>query len=102
MSIRITDTSMTSDRTKHIAGLWPMPEAGESPTTWRVSWLPERPLGRNEATTAMVLADVVAGNDLPEPSPLWPRINSWAAELGLSGAEAAVRASEPPEAERKL
>src|SRR5258708_40179677 len=103
MSIRITDESMTSNRTRHTAELWPTPESGESPTMWPVSWLPERPLGRNEATTAMVLADVLAvAGEMHCENPLWPRVDSWAAELGLSGPDAVVRVSEPPEAAREL
>lgn len=30
---------------------------------WQVSWLPESPLGRNEATTAIVLADTDTDTD---------------------------------------
>jgi hypothetical protein len=89
---------MTSDRSKHTAELWPTPEHGESPTMWRVSWLPERPLGRNEATTAMILADLLAeGIEWHDPFRL--HIDSFAAELGLSTDQAVARASEPPEIE---
>lgn len=69
---------------------------------WRVSWFPERPLGRNEATTAMVLAEVVSAiGERHQEHPRWPFIESWAAELGLSGPRAVARISEPTEAERE-
>jgi len=59
-----------------------------------VSWLPGQILDRNSAITAMVLADL-AGPDLHERHQLWPAIESWSAELGLSGADAITRASQP-------
>ncbi len=100
MGISLTDTSMISDRTKHTAELWPMPEAGESPTMWRVSWLPERPLGRNEATTAVILADLLA-EGIKHDDALWLHADSFAAELGLSRDQAVARVSEPPEIEAR-
>ena len=38
-------------------------------------------------TTAMVLADVAGANDLHEGHRLWPHIQSWAAEFGLTGSD---------------
>jgi hypothetical protein len=100
MGIKITDDSMSSDLSPHSAGLWPMPEAGESPTMWRVSWLPERPVGRNEATSAIVLAETVAATpDLGPDHRMWGFIDSWAAELGLSAEEAVARVRELPQRE---
>jgi hypothetical protein len=62
-----------------------------------VSWLPGRALDRNEAITAMVIANVVGDRGVGlADDPIWPHLDSWAAELGLSGADAVVRASEPP------
>ena len=102
MGIKITDDSMSSDLSPHTAEPWPMPEAGESPAMWRVSWLPERPVGRNEAVSAMVLTETVAAHkDMAEGHRLWPHIDSWAAELGLSAREAVTRARTGPEAERE-
>jgi hypothetical protein len=52
--------------------------------------------GRNAAITAMTLADLVGEPDLDEGHRLWPTVQSWCAELGLSGADALTRASPPP------
>jgi hypothetical protein len=54
-------------------------------------------LGRNTAITAMTLADTAAQTDLHQGHWLWPAIQSWAAELGLTAPDAITRASEPPE-----
>src|SRR6185369_10294465 len=51
MSTRITDTAMSSTSTDHTA-------RRTQPTgQWRVSWLPHRLLTRNEAATAMTIAE---------------------------------------------
>jgi hypothetical protein len=87
--IRITDTFMSSPATPHTARA-----TGEG---WAVSWLPGRTLTRNEATTAMVIANVVGDRGVGlADGPIWPHLDSWAAELGLSGADAVARVSEPP------
>ena len=87
--IRITDTHMSSPDTPHTATA-----TGDG---WRVSWLPGRVLTRNQATTAMVIATVVGGQGVGlSHDPIWAFLDSWAAELGLSGSDAVVRASEPP------
>ena len=66
---------------------------------WEVSWLPGRTLTRNQATTAMVIANLVGGRGVGHSDdPIWPHLDSWASELGLSGPDAVVRASEPPDA----
>ena len=49
--ITITDTSMTSPATPHTAMA-----TGRG---WEVSWLPGRMLTRDQATTAMVIANLV-------------------------------------------
>jgi hypothetical protein len=64
---------------------------------WEVSWLPGRALDRNQATTAMTIADIVGRRGVGlSDNPVWPFLDGWAAELGLSGPDAVVRASEPP------
>ncbi|HLQ53127.1 MAG TPA: hypothetical protein VK162_02515 [Streptosporangiaceae bacterium] len=63
----------------------------------QVSWLPGQTLDRNTAITAMILADTTAEPDLREGHQLWPHIQSWAAELGLTGPEALAAASRPPD-----
>ena len=59
------------------------------------SWLPGRALDRNSAITAMTLADHAGEPDLNEQHRLWPFIEGWAAELGLTGPDAINRASQP-------
>jgi hypothetical protein len=87
--IRITNTHMSSPDTPHTA------TATEN--GWEVTWLPGRTLDRNQATTAMVIANIVGGQGVGlSDDPIWPHLDNWAAELGLSGPDAVVRASEPP------
>ena len=60
-----------------------------------MSWLPGRVLDRNSAITAMILADHAGGHDLNERHRLWPAVESWSAELGLTGPDAINRVSQP-------
>ena len=90
MTLTINDTTMTSDQTAHTARLAP-----GSQHLWEVSWLPGRALDRNSAITAMTLADLTSEPDLNERHQLWPFIQGWAAELGLTGSDAINRASQP-------
>jgi hypothetical protein len=90
MTLTINDTTMTSDQTPHTARQAP------SRNGWEVSWLPGRALDRNSAITAMILADTTADQRVREDHRLWPHIQSWAAELGLTGPEAVEAASQPP------
>ena len=83
MAIEITDTQMSSSEVPVTATRSFSADSG----TWAVSWLPGRLLTRNQAITAMTLADVL-GQDVPADSRLWPHIGGWAGELGLSTAEA--------------
>ena len=90
MTIIINDTTMTSDQTPHTAR-----RAPGSQHLWEASWLPGQALDRNSAITAMVLADHAGERDLNERHRLWPFIESWAAELGLTGSDAINQASQP-------
>jgi len=90
VTLRIDDTTMTSDQTLHTAQ--PSPRGHG----WEVSWLPGQTLDRNTAITAMILADTTAEQGLHEGHRLWPHIQSWAGELGLTGPDAIARASQPP------
>ena len=90
MTLTINDTTMTSDQTAHTARL-----ALGGQHLWEVSWLPGRALDRNSAITAMTLADLTSEPDLNERHQLWPFIQGWAAELGLTGSDAINRASRP-------
>ena len=89
MTLTITDTVMTSDQSAHTARHAP---SGR----WEVSWLPGQILDRNTAITAMILADTTTEPDLREGHPLWPHIQSWAEELGLTAPDAIARAAQPP------
>ena len=72
MTLTITDTTMTSDQTDHVAR-----QAADSEHLWEVSWLPGRTLDRNSAITAMVLADHAGERDLNKRHRHWPFIESW-------------------------
>ena len=43
----------------------------------------------------MILADLTGEQDLHEGHRLWPHIQGWAAELGLTGSEAVAAAAQP-------
>jgi hypothetical protein len=90
MTLTITGTTMTSDHTAHTARQAP------GRNGWEVSWLPGQTLDRNTAITAITLAEVAAKDDLHEGHRLWPHIQGWAAELGLTGPDAIARATQPP------
>ena len=90
MTLTINDTTMTSDQTAHTAR-----RAVGSQHLWEVSWLPGRILDRNSAITAMVLADLTGEDELNERHRLWPFVESWAAELGLTGSDAVDQVSRP-------
>ena len=97
MTLTINDTTMTSDQTAHTARQAPRREH-----LWEVSWLPGRALDRNSAITAMTLADLTGERDLSERHQLWPFIQGWAAELGLTGSAAINRVSRPATLRRML
>jgi hypothetical protein len=68
---------------------------------WTVSWLPGRTLDRNQAITAMTIADMVGGGGVPRADDaIWLHLDGWAAELGLTAPTAVARVSQPP-AERQ-
>ncbi len=90
MTLTITDTTMTSDHSAHTARHTPGRDG------WEVSWLPGQILDRNAAVTAMTLADTAAERDLHEGHRLWPHIQGWAGELGLTAPEAIARVARPP------
>jgi hypothetical protein len=91
MTLKITDTTMIGDQTAHTAR-----RASGRQYGWEVSWLPGQILDGDSAVTAMLLADVAGRGDLPEGHRLWPHIQGWAAELGLTGHDAIAQASQPP------
>ena len=83
MNIRITDEAMTSDTTPH--------RARTDGDGWAVTWLPGQVLTRNQATTAMVLAETVAGGIGDHTDKRWLFIERWADELGITGADAVAK-----------
>lgn len=90
MSMKITDTVMTSDQTPHKATAGPVANGQQF---WTVTWLPGRQLTRNEAITAMILAETVAAGLGDHTDPQWLHIDGWAAELGLHGTDAVGKVS---------
>jgi hypothetical protein len=82
---------MTSDRTPHAARLAP----GEQ-HQWEASWLPGRHLTRNEAITAITLAEASSPAEARDRNRLWPHIQGWAAELGMTADQAVTRIAAQP------
>lgn len=97
MSTQITDTEMTSDTTRHRAAVVPGAFVEGGPTAWKVTWLPGRLLTRNQAITAMTIAESVDAALDPYGERVWAYIAGWAAELGLSDVDAVAMASLAPE-----
>src|SRR5690242_16765910 len=93
MALTIDDTIMTSDQSAHTARQVPGHRHG-----WEVSWLPGHTVDRDTAITAMILADIAATGDIHPEHRLWPAVQSWSAELGLTGPDAIAQASQPPPA----
>jgi hypothetical protein len=89
VTLTIGETAMTSDQSAHIARQVPGPPRG-----WEVSWLPGQVFDRNTAITAMSLADIAATGDISPGHRLWPVVESWSAEVGLTGPDAISRASQ--------
>jgi hypothetical protein len=99
MSMRITSERMTSDQTEH----WAVPvDAGQPYGCWWASVLPGRELTRNQAITAITLAEAVAqmqrDGQVHVTHPLWPHVASWAGELDITdvGAVGAVLREQTP------
>jgi hypothetical protein len=94
--VKISDSEMTSDQTRHTAVVVPGAVIEGGPTAWSVSWLPGRLLLRNQAITAMTIAEMVVERAhilADASSKLWWHMDGWAAELGLTGAFAVAEAS---------
>jgi hypothetical protein len=92
VTLTIADTLITSDVTDARAELRPDATADRGRyggNAWVVSWIPERLFDRNQAITAMTLAERVSAGAAED----WPFIEGWAAELGLSGADVVARIS---------
>ena len=92
MTLTIHDAAISSDRTRHTARL-----ATGQQHAWEVSWLPGRLMDRNSAITAMVLADMNGQDNVHAGHRLWPHVEGWAAELGLTAPDAIARLSRQPD-----
>ena len=79
MSLAITEIAMTSTQIPHAA-------RARDGGGWEVSWLPGQVLTQSQAVTAMTIAEAAATRDLSDNGDrMWPHIDAWAAELGMSG-----------------
>jgi hypothetical protein len=83
------DDSINGENTGHTA----RPAPGR-PGAWEVSWLPGRLMSRNTAITALVLADTLASGPVQPGDRLWPHVEGWAEEIGLTASEAVARITE--------
>lgn len=85
-SIAITDTGMVST-TGHTADL----DQGCGPYdkgAWVVSWCPLRPFDRDQAITALTLAEFVTNGTVDATHKRWPFVRDFAAELDMDPTEA--------------
>jgi hypothetical protein len=91
MSLHIGGQVMTSEITAH----WAVQIPGR-PGYWLVSWLAGRVLDRNQAITAMTLAETVTTHPTPDERSRWV-YGGWAEELGvpLVQAQASILAHPP-------
>jgi hypothetical protein len=94
--ITITDTSMSSPDTSMSS-----PANSHTATTtgggWTVSWLPGHTLDRNQAITAMTIADIVGDRGVPRADDaIWMHLDAWGAELGLTAPAAVAQVSQLP------
>jgi hypothetical protein len=77
--MQINENNMTSDQTPHSAR-----RVAWKTYQWEVSWFPGQRLTRNEAITAMTLAEIGTPADPSEQSRLQPFIQGWADEFGFT------------------
>lgn len=80
MTLTIGEHLMTSTVTRHVA-------AGDDSDGWGVSWLPGKRLDRNQAVSAVTLAEFIESGTA-EGSKDWPLVRALAGELGLNAQEA--------------
>ena len=91
MALTINDRTMTSDRTPHTARLAPGDQH-----QWEVSWLPGRRVTRNQAITALILAEASNPAEARDRNRRRPHIQGWAAELGMTADQAITMIAAPP------
>jgi hypothetical protein len=90
VNLWITPDVMVSEDTEHTAT---RVEGG-----WELSWLPGRVLTRQQGVTGMVVAEIVA-DGLGRDTRRWALLSGLAAQLGLTGLDAAAKAAIPPGSE---
>lgn len=98
MSLHITEHAMHSGDTIHAAArivdaATPFVDSDH----WRVTWLPGRVLTRNQAITALILAETITAmqdQGATSKHPMWPHVDNWARELGLTGPHAMTLVTE--------
>jgi hypothetical protein len=90
MGLTSLPDGITSDGTTHTAR-----PAADIKYLWEASWLPGRRVTRDDAVTAMPLADLV-GPDTNSGHRLWARMEAGVRELGVSAPEALDRLAVPP------
>jgi hypothetical protein len=90
MTTTITDRMIRSTDTPHTASVRP-------DTYWTVTWLPKTVLTRNQALTAITLAETIATQPCEPGNPVRDAIDTWAAELGMTTTEAITLATQPPD-----
>jgi hypothetical protein len=93
MALKITNTEMTSDITRQ-AARFSENAAADGGGAWLVPWVPARLLTQNQAVTAMTIAEVVTAHavDDDEFADWRKHVDGWAAELGVTGPWAILRA----------
>jgi hypothetical protein len=91
MALTITAELISSDQIAHTAG----PSPGH-PHAWEASWLPSWHMTQDTAITAMMLADAVTLGGLHPGHRLWPHLQGWAADPGLTAPGVLARAPQPP------
>lgn len=85
-SIEISDTRMVST-SGHTAEHVRIP-AADGGGAWVVSWCPTRLFDRNQAVTALTLAEFATSGVTGPTHRKWPFMKGWAAELGMDVDEA--------------
>ena len=89
MALSITETDMFCDVSQHSA-------MKLESADWSVSWLPGWLLDRNQAITAMTIAEMVSTEEFTSDNPMWTQLEDWASELGMTASEALARVSAGP------
>ena len=91
MAIKFSPDAMTCGLSGHSAHR-------DDEGAWSVSWLPGHTFGRNEAITALSIAEAFAqiADDAGTYDRLWPHITGWAAELGLGAVDVVDAAARGP------